>query len=84
MVNIIIELSKYIIIIMITMYTFMCFSIFGFQDPDRKKGMLRNQNILMFMIHIIAFLIMYLETDDIRLLAFYLMQVVLFGATILL
>ena len=69
---------------MITMYTFTCFSIFGFQDPDKKKGMLRNQNVLMFMIHIIAFLVMYLETNDIRLLAFYLMQVVLFGATILL
>lgn len=84
MVNIIVELSKYIMILMITMYTFMCFSIFGYQDPDKKKGMLKNQNVLMFMIHIIAFLVMYLETDDIRLLAFYLMQVVLFGATILL
>ena len=38
----------------------------------------------MYMIHIIAFLVMYLETEDIKLLAFYLMQVVLFGATILL
>lgn len=84
MLNIIVELSKYVMILMITMYTFTCFSIFGFQDPDKKKGMLRNQNVLMFMIHIIAFLVMYLETNDIRLLAFYLMQVVLFGATILL
>ena len=84
MLNIIVELSKYVMILMITMYTFTCFSIFGFQDPDKKRGMLRNQNVLMFMIHIIAFLVMYLETNDIRLLAFYLMQVVLFGATILL
>ena len=84
MLNIIVELSKYVMILIITMYTFTCFSIFGFQDPDKKKGMLRNQNVLMFMIHIIAFLVMYLETNDIRLLAFYLMQVVLFGATILL
>lgn len=84
MVNIIIELSKYLIIILITMYTFLCFSIFGYQDPDRKKQMLRRQNVLMYMIHIIAFMVMYLETEDIKLLAFYLMQVVLFGATILL
>ena len=84
MVNIIVELSKYLMIILMTMYTFLCFSIFGYQDPDKKKSLLRQQNVLMFMIHIIAYLVMYLEKEDIKLLAFYLMQVVLFGATILL
>lgn len=84
MVNIIVELSKYLMIMLITMYTFLCFSIFGYQDPDRKKSLLRRQNVLMFMMHIIAYLVMYLEKEDIKLLAFYLMQVVLFGATILL
>lgn len=84
MVNIIVELSKYLMIILITMYTYLCFSIFGYQDPDRKKNMLRRQNVLMFLIHIVAFLVMYLQTEDVKLLAFYLMQVVLFGATILL
>lgn len=84
MVNIIVELSKYLIIILMTMYTYLCFSIFGYYDPDKKKRMLRRQNVLMFTIHIIAFLVMYLEKQDIKLLAFYLMQVVLFGTTILL
>ena len=84
MVNIIVELSKYLMIILMTSYTFLCFSIFGYQDPDKKKSLLRQQNVLMFMIHIIAYLVMYLEKEDIKLLAFYLMQVVLFGATILL
>ena len=84
MVNIIVELSKYLMIILMTSYTFLCFSIFGYQDPDKKKSLLRQQNVLMFMIHIIAYLVMYLEQEDIKLLAFYLMQVVLFGTTILL
>lgn len=84
MVNIIVELSKYSIILLITMYTFLCFSIFGYQDPDKKRQLLRQQNVLMFMIHIIAFLVMYLETEDIKMLVFYLAQVVLLGATILL
>ncbi len=83
MVNIIIELSKYLMIIMITMYTFNCFSIFGYQDPDKKKSMLRSQNVLMFLIHMTAFLIMYLQTEDIKMLLFYAMQVVLLGTTIL-
>ena len=84
MVNIIVELSKYLMIILMTSYTFLCFSIFGYQDPDKKKSLLRQQNVLMFMIHIIAYLVMYLEQEDVKLLAFYLMQVVLFGTTILL
>ena len=71
-------------IILITMYTYICFSIFGYKDPYKKKSLLRNQNVLMYMIHIIAFLVMYLETEDIKMLVFYVMQVVLFATTILL
>ena len=71
-------------ILLIIMYTFLCFSIFGYQDPDRKRYLLRRQNILMFLMHAIAFAVMYLQTDDIKMLVFYLMQVVLFGATIIL
>ncbi len=50
MINIIVELSKYLVIILMTSYTFLCFSIFGYQDPDKKKSLLRQQNVLMFMI----------------------------------
>ena len=84
MVNIIVELSKYLMIFLIVAYTYLCFSIFGYYDPDRKKAMLRKQNALMFMIHLIAFLVMYLEKEDIKILALYLMQVTLLGATIVL
>ena len=69
-------------IILLTAYTFICFSIFGYRDPDEKKGLLKRQNVLMFMIHIIAFLVMYLETEDVKMLMFYGMQVVLFVTTI--
>ena len=79
MVNIIVELSKYLIIILGTMYTFLCFSIFGYQDPDKKRSLLIRQNVLMFLMQLDAYLVMYLETEDIKLLAFYLMQVVLFA-----
>ena len=84
MVNIIIQLSKYIMILLITLYAFLCFGIFGFQDPDRKKRMLIRQTVLMFLIHVLAFVSMYLATEDIKMLAFYLMQVALFAAILLL
>lgn len=84
MVTIIIQLSKYLMVLLITAYTFLCFSIFGYQDPDRKGRMLRIQTVLMFLVHVLAFVSMYLATDDIRMLAFYLMQVSLFAAILLL
>lgn len=61
MVNIIVQLSKYLMILMITVYTYLCFSIFGYYDPDKKKRCLRKQNVLMFVMHLTAFLVMYLE-----------------------
>ena len=84
MVNIIVQLSKYLMILMITVYTYLCFSIFGYYDPDKKKQCLRKQNVLMFVMHLTAFLVMYLEKKDTKILALYLMQVTLLGGTILL
>lgn len=84
MVNIIVEISKYLIILLIIMYTYLCFTIFGYHDLEKKQGMLKRQNVLMFLFHLIAFIILYLETEDIKMAAFYLAQVVLLGVTILL
>ena len=83
MVNIVVELSKYLMVLLITMYTYLCFSIFGYYDPYDQKRMLRRQNVLMFLIHIVAFAVMYLEKQDVKILAFYAIQVILFAATIL-
>ena len=71
-------------ILMITVYTYLCFSIFGYYDPDKKKRCLRKLNVLMFVMHLTAFLVMYLEKKDTKILALYLMQVTLLGGTILL
>lgn len=84
MVNIIVELSKYLIIVIIIMYSYLCFAIFGYHDAEKKRGMLRRQNALMFMLQLIAFIVLYLEMDDIKIAVFYLMQMALFAATILL
>lgn len=78
MVNIIVELSKYIMIIMIAVYTFECFAVFGYGDEEVQKGILLRQNFLMFMIHFVAFMVMYLQTEEKKMLIFYGMQVALF------
>lgn len=84
MVNIIVELSKYIMIILIAVYTFSCFSVFAQHDLYLKKCILSRQNWLMFFIQLIAYMVMYLQTRELELLFFYLAQVVLLAAIILL
>ena len=69
---------------MIAVYTFECFAVFGHSDSDIKKSILRRQNILMYMIHFMAFLVMYLQTEEQKMIMFYGMQVLLFAVTILL
>ena len=84
MANIIIECTKYIMIVLITIYTYQCFSIFACEEGKAKKRILRNQNRLMFLIHFMAFMGMYLKTGEAKLLIFYVAQVILLLMTIVL
>lgn len=72
MINIIVELSKYLIIILMTLFTFQCFRIFKKKDEDDKKYVLRKQVILILFLNLVAFLVMYLQTMEIKMLIMYL------------
>lgn len=84
MANIIIECAKYLMIILITIYAYQCFTVFAYEDGEKKKKILRSQNGLMFMIHFLAFASMYLKTGEIKILLFYIVQAAILLATILL
>lgn len=84
MVNIIIQLSKYVIIILMAAYTFSCFSIFTRNYEDEEKRVLIRQDVLMFLLQFAAFGTMYLATKDIRILFLYAVLTVILLAVILL
>ena len=84
MVNIIIQISKYLIIILMAAYTFSCFSIFTQRYEDEEKRTLIVQDVLMFLLQLTAFAAMYLATDDIRVLFIYAALAVVLLAVILL
>ena len=84
MANIIIECSKYLMIILITIYAYQCFTVFGYEDEWEQKRIFRNQNRLMFMIHFMAFAGMYLKIGETKMLLFYVAQAGLLLAIILL
>ncbi len=84
MANIITECSKYFMIILITIYTYGCFTVFGYEDEDEKKKIFHNQNTLMFLIHFMAFVSMYLKTGEEKLIVFYVVQVLILFSIIML
>ena len=82
MANLITECSKYLMIILITIYTYECFTVFGYDDIKEQKKIFRNQNTLMYLIHFMAFVSMYLKTNEEKLIIFYLVQVLILFSTI--
>lgn len=71
-------------ILLITFYTYQCFTVFGYEEECDKKRIFRNQNMLMFMIHFMAFVSMYLKKGETKILMIYVVQVFLLFATIVL
>lgn len=66
--------------ILIAIYAFTCFTVFGYQDGAERKSVLNQQNVHMFLIHFVAFMGMYFKTENTKLLILYGMQVLTLGA----
>lgn len=81
MVNLIVDVSRYLMILLIAVYTWLNFRYFSFRDEGKQKKICGRQNRCMFLIHFLAYGILWLKTEDERILAFYVAQVVFFCAT---
>lgn len=80
MINVIVELSKYVILTLMVVYTFHCFYMVRRQDEDEKNEALRQQLVLIFFMDFTAFLVIYLKTDNFQVITFYLEMMVYFAA----
>lgn len=69
-------------IILIAIYTFQCFTVFAYNDIKARKRVFKNQNALMFLIHFMAYVGMYLKTNENKILIFYIAQVLMLAAII--
>lgn len=80
MVNLIVDVSKYLMILLMALYTYFNFRFFSFRDEEGQRRLCGRQNLAMFFIHLLAYTIIWLKTEDERVAAFYLAQVVFFAA----
>ena len=78
------EFSKYVIALLITLYTYECFAVFRYDNEERRKGIYTRQNILMFAFHFSCFMVICFETGDISYLFFYAFQQIMLYAVIVL
>lgn len=83
MVNVITELSRYIMILMLALYTLQGFRLVNLEEEEREAA-LWQQNILFFALHLLVNGILYLNTQNEKVLYFYGMQVVVFAAFLVL
>ena len=77
-----IEVSKYLLILLMAVYTFLNFSYFRFREEWGQIRVCRKQNAAMFLLHFVAYLILYLKSGEERIVLFYLAQVVFFASYI--
>lgn len=78
MVNLVTGLSKYLMILLIAIYTYYNFRFFAMPDDTARNKLCRLQNVAMFLIHILACVIIYLRTDEERVLMFFCGQLLFF------
>lgn len=82
--NIIIELSRYLIILLLGMYTYCCFAAFRGQNKSRQGQMFRSQVVIIFLLHFVCSLVLYMEQKDVSLLIIYGLQIVFFSLVLFL
>ena len=76
MINVITELSKYVILTLMIVYTFHCFYMVWRQDEEEKRELLHQQLTMIFFIDFTAFLVIYLK----RVILFYIEMMIFFAA----
>ena len=77
MVHLIVQASKYLMILLFMIYTYECFHVFKYEgDVEEQKHIYGVQRGLLFAIHFDAFLVLYLTTQNLQMIGFYLMQLV--------
>ena len=77
MINVIVELSKYVILTLMIVYTFYCFYLVRKQKEEKKES-LRRQIMLIFFMDFTAFLVVFLKTGDFQVVVFYVEMMVFF------
>ena len=79
MVTIITSIANYLLIILGTIYTLSCFTVFKPSNQNRKEQILNRQIIYMLLFHFLCYLILLLRTENFKTIMFYGVQTCFIG-----
>lgn len=82
MVFLITDLSKYAFIILIALYTSLSYSVLRKRDQEEVRHGFRLQILNLFLIHALAFVVLYMQTGEMKLAVFYAFQFFLLQAVL--
>lgn len=78
MINLVITMSRYLMILLILIYTYYNFRFFSLPDDESKLRLCRLQNVPLFLIFLLSGTIIYLQTEDEAVVLFFGAQLVFF------
>ena len=64
MVNVITQLFKYMVALIMAIYTIRCFTVFSVKKEKKKRRIYRSQNFLMLWIHLMLYTIIFLNERE--------------------
>lgn len=76
MVNLLSEMSKYIIIILVAIYTYLSYRVLGISDKQRQSRIYTNMIFLIFVFHFISYAILYINLQSNWLIILYVLEIV--------
>lgn len=77
--NLVIELARYLIIILLAIYTLYCFTVFRSSDKRRQNSTFNKQIWLLYIIHFICYLVLFLETKNTQIVILYMFEIAFFA-----
>ena len=83
-VSLLTSVCGYLIILLMVIYTIQSYTVFRRSGPAAKRYVFLRQNISMFVIHLLAFVILFLEQMNYRILIFYAAQALYLLLTLIL
>ena len=78
MTNLVVEISRYLMVLLIAIYTYYNFRFFSLKEEEDRNFACGRQLICMFMLHFLANLVIVLHTKSEALMLFYGVQVLFF------
>lgn len=78
MTNIIVEITKYSLILLMTFYTFLSFRVLVMKNTKVRENRYRMMSFLMYLMHGVSFISLYITSNDIEVIFLYLAQLIVF------